>query len=239
MEKTYLGSVYINHAVRPASTSYYGHDGGDITIGDSEPGYQLPVIPYKDVFVAATVIAPGAPWSTLDKLGFITGRVVIIDGKPYRCRSLKLGPDKTSKSEWDEILEAVGDGDAWDNNLCSFWGQETASGAPDCRVYAGGVGGNNLSHRGFGSADFSFPGVGFRPVLEPLHCVPKVEDHMIGKQITVYGADGSVTGVLADFNDYDLSFVQATAPDGRKWAEQIGEGVVADRNAVIWLEEKE
>ena len=62
---------------------------------------------------------------------------------------------------------------------------------------------------------------------------------MIGKQITVYGADGSVTGVLADFNDYDLSFVQATAPDGRKWAEQIGEGVVVDRNAVIWLEEKE
>ena len=49
MEKTYLGSVYINHAVRPATTSYYGHDGGDITIGDSEPGYQLPVIPYKDV----------------------------------------------------------------------------------------------------------------------------------------------------------------------------------------------
>ena len=67
MEKTYLGSVYINHAVRPATTSYYGHDGGDITIGDSEPGYQLSVVPYKDIFVAATVGAPGVPWSTLDK----------------------------------------------------------------------------------------------------------------------------------------------------------------------------
>lgn len=238
METAYLGSVYINHTAQLATTSYYGHDGGDITIGDSEPGYQLPVVHYKNIFVAATVVAPGVPWSTLDKLGLITGKVVVIDGKPYLCRSLKLGPDKTSKSEWDEMLEALSNDDVWGNNLCSFWGQETATGAPDCRVTAGGVGGNNLGYRGFGSADFSFPGVGFRPVLEPLTNVPEFEDCMIGKLVTAHGVSGSVTGILADFNDYDLSLVQATVSKDCKWAEQIGEGAVVDRNAIICLEEK-
>lgn len=223
---------------RPASAVYYDDLSSDITIGDSVDENLLPFISYKDVFVSAAVIAPGVPWSTLDKLGFITGRVVIIDGQPYRCRSLKLGPDKTSKSEWDEILETLGKSDGWDNNLRSFWGQETASGAPDCRVFAGEVRGNNLSYRGFGSADHSFPVIGFRPVLEPLYYISDVKNSMIGKQFIAYSANGRVTGVLVDYNDYDLSFVQAEILGDYKWAEMIGESIVVDRNAIIWLEEK-
>lgn len=239
METKYFGSVYINHEARPATAAYHGDLGGDITIGDSVDENLIPFIPYKDIFVSATVVIPGVPWSTLDELGFITGRTVVIDGKPYWCRSLKLGPDKTSKSEWDEILEALGNGNIWDNNLRAFWGQETAAGAPDCRVIAGGIGGNDLSYRGFGSTAYSFPNVGFRPVLEPIYHIPKVEEHMIGKRFTVYGAKRSITGVLTDFNDYDLTLIQAEIPEGCKWAEQIEEGVIVDRNAIIWLETRD
>ena len=61
---------------------------------------------------------------------------------------------------------------------------------------------------------------------------------MIGKQFTAYSANGRVTGVLVDYNDYDLSFVQAEILGDYKWAEMIGESIVVDRNAIIWLEEK-
>lgn len=240
-----MGSLYYGgKPVGPEES--YDHDlfltRRNFYLGDSNGGNPLTWAQADNMLVSTQILFRNISWNDLNSIGYIFGRPVIIDGKPYLCRSLKVGPENGGPSEWDHILDLLGDSEGfWHTKALYFWGQDKANSATR-RVIRG-----YMSARNSGSATAELPNffVGFRPVLTPLPPSIRNVESYCGKDIVVYGQEMDVYGTLKEVTDYDL--VIEVGPDdrvlgtprleGQKWCrlENGGKVAIIDREAPIWV----
>lgn len=194
-----LGSLYINETPVATDSEYRK---GTMIIGNTVRGMELSFIRAGNILVSDHIICPRISWTRLNKFGYIFGKEILIDGQPYLCRSLKVGDKAGTLSEWDSILDKIGETDSllyWHGKY--FWGQETAANNAAHRVLRG-----YRSARCWCSTKATAQNVvvGFRPILEPLTIdLPDPAD-LVGQQVLVVGPNGSIAGELLDCTDYDL-----------------------------------
>ena len=97
MEIIRLGTLYCDG--RPIVPGGYVPSGRPILIGDTTAGYELQWIKAGNLLVADRCACIDISWVALDKLGFIYGTPVEINGKLYVCRSLKVGAGAGDENE--------------------------------------------------------------------------------------------------------------------------------------------
>jgi len=200
LEKVKLGSLYLDGNLASIGFKY---ENQEFAIGDTDP--QTPISWVKaanGLLVADHAVCTNISWDQLDKIGFIFGRPIKIDGENYLCRSLKVGVEEGVPNEWDALLDELGEEDSiwhWKNSF--FWGQETATARAACRA---GRGFSSARCWYYDSASGRYPNLGFRPALEPLSPEPLISDTLIGSRLKILGPTGPVSGILGDFTDYDL-----------------------------------
>ena len=197
------------------------------SIEDTCPGMELQWVDDGNLLVADRVICTGISWDQLNQLGFVFGTKIIIDGKPYLCRCLKVGNNENIPREWDTLLDKYGE----DNNLWHwenkyFWGQESAQSLVSGHVMR--------AVRGYRSArDWSccnptgrYTNAGFRPALEPL--VSEFSKALLGSNIKVFGPGGETfEGQLNEYDDYDFMFVSKSEINFNWTIRQAGKIVVS------------
>lgn len=232
MENTIsLGSLYFDGKAVPIGSAYNGEE---VSFGDTVPGKGIPFIKWRDNLVADRCVCINISWKDLDKLGFIFGWPVTINGAFYLCRAFKAGVKKGIPNEWDSILDDIGEDDnLWHWNHCFSWGQESYASGASSRVVRG-----YHSARGWRSlaVDLRDMGVGFRPVLERLPPEAPVSDTLIGHTIEVFVDRVSVTGYLIGYSDYDLEVkIKSPLPQNSSWFRGIKDIVYIDREAVDYL----
>lgn len=211
-------------------------------LGDSSGENPLTWVQADNMLVSTHILFRDVSWNDLNSIGYIFGRPVIIDGKPYLCRSLKVDSENGGPSEWDHILDLLGDSEGfWHTKALYFWGQDKANTATR-RVIRG-----YMSARNSGSAKAELPNslIGFRPVLTSLPPSIRNIESYCGKGIVVYGQEMDVCGTLKEVTDYDL--VVEIGPDDRvpgtprlvdqKWChlEDGGKIAIINREAPIWV----
>ena len=124
------------------------------------------------IFIADRPLLVNISWNELEANGFVQGKELWIDGFPYRCRLVQVGPFMET-NEWDMALEATESSKQsnklWHTDGVFFWGSvpgvDLVCDGDEVRFIRG-----NLSPRTFQSmpANHKAADVGFRPVLEPI-----------------------------------------------------------------------
>lgn len=236
MEIVKVGSLYCDGEVIQPGSACPGRV--SIGLGNTVPGMELQWVKDGDRLIADRCVCVDISWNKLDQQGYIFGRTVMIDGNPYRCRSLKMESSEPSSNEWFDLLDKYGDAiELWNWNIRSF-GQETRTGTMENKKYAIARG---VLSRSATFVDISKHSIcnGFRPVLEPLTNVSKGVDKLIGCRVKVFGPKGDVIiGKLESFDEYDmvLSFPGA-APSRKGWITRRNKTAIISRSAVSWVEE--
>lgn len=229
-----FGSIY--EAGQAKEPGFECGDQDTFHLGDTVPGKEIQWVELSGgLLVADRCVCTGISWATLNKAGYIFGRIVHIDGKDYICRSLKLGARGGMLNEWDDALDECGvDDDLWHWKQHFFFGQEISkknavafcvvrggmqSSRDRFKIYAGGAGKNK----------------GFRPVLEPL--CSDAPEILVGSNIKAFGPAGeSFEGRLADFDSYDLVLTcDSIVPRSCAWAKRKGKAVILARDSVIGI----
>ena len=182
MGKIKLGSIYLGEDVQTPGFACTGGElvcftdaaNTEIRLGDTVPGRELQWVQDGSMLVADRCVCTAISWDALNRLGYIFGVPVNIDGRAYRCRSLKIGATLGGPNEWVSLLARHGaSNDLWHWERMYFWGQEVPATKPNRRQI------HRDSYRvvrGFYSArawDCNLTTnqgvfVGFRPVLEPI-----------------------------------------------------------------------
>lgn len=235
MEIIELGSMYLNgQAMKPGCLC---SESANITIGDTVAGKALEWAQYKNLLVATHCACFNISWEELNRICLIFGAPIKIDGRPYLCRSLKLGATPQESNEWEDTLAKLGaDAKAWDWKNKKFWGQESSANLPFYRVLRGGP---DPTHW------WSYPpaaresNIGFRPVLEYLPSESTKPEDLLGKSVVAYGPMGiSVRGKLVAYDSYDL-VVESNYHLYKDcfWAARDGARITVDRASVVWLKE--
>jgi len=121
LEKIKLGSLYFDRNPVSVGSKY---ENQELAIGDTDP--QNPISWVKaanGLLVADRTVCTKISWTQIDKMGFIFGKPIKIDGANYLCRSLKVGAEKGIPNEWDDLLDEFGEEDAtWNWENIFFWG---------------------------------------------------------------------------------------------------------------------
>lgn len=231
-----LGSMYLDGQTQDLPFSC--QKSTNISLGNTVPGKEIEWVKEKGILVATQCVCVAISWEQLDQLGFVFGRTVQIDGKPYLCRCLKVGAEDDGLNEWDDVLSKWGSGnDLWNWEHIYFWGQETPLWSDD--------GLNQRVVRGFSSpyrrnsvkASHQLTYVGFRPVLVPLFSGnPQI---LVCSNIKLFGPRGeTITGDLAECDDYDFVLDPILdIPANCGWASWIGGQVIVQRGNVIGIKE--
>lgn len=208
----------------------------DFTLGDTTRGRELEWVKAGRLLVAAGCVCRNVTWYHLNKLGYISGVPVTIDGRRYLCRSLHVGEDDEGHDEWAELLNTYGKSDKiWHWKRQFFWGQDIPAGGKTDVRFARGYGPalSSISFDAGGHDDV----IGFRPVLEPLYPQLKLSEACIGKQVDVCVGIVGFKGQLRQFDDYDIVLsVEGKLPVKFDWVVQKGEMVTISRlaNIAIW-----
>ena len=127
------------------------------------------------LFVADYAVTHTVSWDDLNTKSLIFGKNYASGGVDYTLRAPSVGSNSTgsgesqhdtpSNNEWDRILDK-NSGYIQNWNKMYSWGQDTSSAAESYRA----VRGYDSARRWFSySATYSFPYLGFRPVLEVLN----------------------------------------------------------------------
>lgn len=193
-----LGSIYIDGA--PRTPGFY-YQGESVSFGDTVDGYALQWVKYGDLLISNGCVFKNTCWQQVDKLGFIYGTIVHIDGKDYLCRSLKAGGTKDDPNEWNDALIDTGDyNELW--HWKSVWTLLQEPKRPKEKTEVRGY----YASTGWYEVETGIPydAVGFRPVLEPLGSDILLDSLVVGSNIKVYASGISTEGRLEDFDDYDL-----------------------------------
>lgn len=244
-----LGSIYFDGEPQVPGEKFIN---GNLAFGNTVPGMELSWVKYKDLLIADRCVCDFISWERLNELGYIFGYPILVDGNPYRCRSLDVGSERNTPNEWFRAMAALGSSnELWHWKGQYFWGQnETRC---TCVEYsfddseASAVEIPGCAVRGYTSArcwnyfeqEFANDGLGFRPVLEPL--LPCDPSHLLGKQVWVYGPQKTVfQGKLIYADEYDLTLeIPNLVLNCCDWAIQDGEHhLVVSRNNMLWMEEK-
>ncbi len=111
-------------------------------------------------------LSAGDPAVCCEYTAMTNSPFITINGQLFAVRLPTGGAYHGAPSEWDSMLDILGEKNpAFHSKNILSWCQDTASDAPDCRVYRGQLTArhwNNTYHYR------SYPHVGYRPVLEPL-----------------------------------------------------------------------
>ena len=229
-----LGSIYHEGAVaNPGFTCYTPEP--KIFFGDTVPGKELRWVEAGKLLVADRCACTNISWNNLDRLGFVTGWPVRIDGKSYLCRCLHVGVDREEPSEWDELLDEFGIEDSlWHWQDQSFWGQETHSAQRELRILRGYC---SARSRGDNYADDRLPMIGFRPVLEPLSSIPDDLGPLAGKEVCIYGPVRTrFTANLMSADEYDIIMEEKCGlPIDCNWVIRERGMMLVRRDAITWL----
>ena len=127
------------------------------------------------LFVADYVVTHTVSWNDLDTASLIFGKNYASGGVDYTLRAPSVGSNSTGSgdsqrgvpqsNEWDTMLNKdSGYIQNW-NGMFS-WGQDVSSGGASGRAFRGC---NSARYWHYNGATFSYPNVGFRPVLEVLN----------------------------------------------------------------------
>lgn len=127
------------------------------------------------LFIADYAVTHTVSWNDLDTASLIFGKDYVAGGVDYTLRAPSAGSDCTGlddsqrgvpqSNEWDTMLNKdSGYIQNW-NGMFS-WGQDTFSGSTSFRAIRGCYSARNWN---YGNATYSYPNVGFRPVLEILN----------------------------------------------------------------------
>ena len=223
-----LGTLYSDDRPIKPGAIYYGET---LFFEDTEEGHEIEWVKDGDMLIANRCVCTNISWEQLDRMGFVFGALVWIDGKDYLCRCLKVGSRNGAPNEWDALLGKYGE-DLWNWKDATFWGQEATSGDAACRMARGYY---TSRYFNYYAAPTRLPTLGFRPVLEPL--TPDLSETLIGQEVKIFGPGGeSVCGHLLDYDDYDL-ILQPDAKTRFCWGKRLDGQFVVRKNAVIGIRE--
>lgn len=228
-----LGSMYVGGKDRLRGA----YCGGEFSIGDTAER-KIQWVQWNNLLVAKHCICTEITWDEVNKLGFIFGKAVCIDGRYYLCRSLKVGAFDSAPNEWDMLLNDIGDDlKNFDWAVTLTWGQEGAYNEKFHRVARGGTTARNWKGK---DPAIGRGRMGFRPVLEPLALLPDDFGSLLGTQVSLLGIDcKTVSGELVGFSDYDLELRAPVPPFvDCSWAVADGITITVDRSHIGWLKSK-
>ena len=168
------------------------------------------------LFVADYVVTRTISWGDLNGAGLIFGKDYVAGGVDYTLRAPSCGSGFTGSddsergtpqsNEWDAVLDKnSGYVKNW-NDIYS-WGQDTSSYESPYRAFRGYGSARGWSHYG---AAYSFPDVGFRPVLEVLNADTLGSDGM--KVVTLDLNGGKLGGSSEDIQIIVKNGSTFTAP---------------------------
>ena len=168
------------------------------------------------LFVADYVVTRTISWGDLNGAGLIFGKDYVAGGVDYTLRAPSCGSGFTGSddsergtpqsNEWDAVLDKnSGYVKNW-NDIYS-WGQDTSSYESPYRAFRGYGSARGWSHYG---AAYSFPDVGFRPVLEVLNSDTLGSDGM--KVVTLDLNGGKLGGSSEDIQIIVKNGSTFTAP---------------------------
>ena len=168
------------------------------------------------LFVADYVVTRTISWGDLNGAGLIFGKNYASGGVDYTLRAPSCGSGFTGSdnsergtpqsNEWDAVLDKnSGYVKNW-NDIYS-WGQDTSSYESPYRAFRGYGSARGWSHYG---AAYSFPDVGFRPVLEVLNSDTLGSDGM--KVVTLDLNGGKLGGSSEDIQIIVKNGSTFTAP---------------------------
>lgn len=126
------------------------------------------------IFIADRPLLVNISWNELEANGFVQGKKLWIDGFPYRCRLVRVGPFMEA-NEWDRALDATESSKQseklWHTDKVFFWGSVPATDSVckednDCpRTLRGNYNPRTLQSMPAGHKSAA---VGFRPAVEPI-----------------------------------------------------------------------
>ena len=168
------------------------------------------------LFVADYAVTHKVNWNNLDTASLIFGKDYVAGGVDYTLRAPSCGSGFTGSgdsecgtpqsNEWDAVLDKnSGYVKNW-NDIYS-WGQDTSSYESPYRAFRGYGSARGWSHYG---AAYSFPDVGFRPVLEVLNSDTLGSDGM--KVVTLDLNGGKLGGSSEDIQIIVKNGSTFTAP---------------------------
>ena len=205
MEIVYKGTMRIDGKPRMPGVELNGRH---ISFGDTVEGYAFPFVYWRNLLVGACCACVSCRRQEIDMVGFIAGKLILIDNELFLCRSLKVGEKEGDPNEWDDILDDLGEDDSiwhWDEQ--GFFGQEQKMDSEGCLlpVVRGKVFARAYLDERQVQLFAVLGGLGFRPVLEPYGTSCPISEALVGQKINLLIGDGVISGTLKDFSDYDLT----------------------------------
>ena len=211
-------------------------------VDSSGEPFLLPWIKVDNYWLAGTEVLVHIAWQELYDAGYVMGRPIWIDEKPYLCRCPRLGV-KGSEGEWIQALKMTG----FDERLLNwkgryFFGQE--------RIWEdGNVVSAHCQISGMDDPEargtFSIYGrnalIGFRPVLEPLPPMRVLRADQAGLPLKVWCENYQINGRLLSCTDYDLVLSICPMSDFPKWLNGLAmllsdDTLVIDRRYITYVE---
>ena len=187
-----LGSLLMDGAHTEPGAAY--QPGKALSFVD---GYGISWIVVNSLLIADHSLLVNISWDDLNNQGLVFGKQIIINGRNFLCRLLKVGEDRGYSNEWDAALDIVGE----DNNLWCwhgifFWGQDTPINHASGRAFRGY---NSARLWAWNDSPTRSSRLGFRPILEP---IPS-EAISPGAHICAIGGQSILRGKLLETTNYD------------------------------------
>ena len=133
-----LGTLYFDRRPVDIGTPYKGQQ--VLSIGNTVPGKEITMVEVNGQLIADRLLCTKISAIDLEEQGFSFGKEVLIDGRRYLCRLLKVGVRRGAPNEWDAALDATSDdNELWHWKEGFFWGQEgdVQIQIPCCRAVRG------------------------------------------------------------------------------------------------------
>ena len=200
-----FGCLTIDGQVYPKASEY---GTGVISFGNTDQASEeslLSWLPFEGKWVSNQVNLTSVSWKQLHEQALCTGRAVIIDGKPYRCRSLTTESPDGKSSEWDRLIHLYQNRDYifhW--RVTYTWGQEASLNTAKEPEFVTARGWKTPEHTKRFEVWKRTPGIGFRPVLELLGPSLVPEKLSCGAWVTLHLNNGTVSGKFYSATPYDI-----------------------------------
>ena len=166
--------------------------GGSCDVADTIEGKEITwiYIPSMGIYVADHCLFKNISWHLLKLEDFVRGKRVVIDHHVYNCRLLHSEADCNNETEWDHIVNALGDDVDLLNHDIMSWATDSQSQGKVQKTFG-------KSRIIEAHVDRCYDECGFRPVLEPMLTDKKMT-------FTAYGALGSAQFGTLCLNELQL-----------------------------------
>lgn len=204
----YMGDVPI--IIRPTPRQYDYRHTPDLSIRDTVPGKEIYWVVSPDgLWISKVPLLSCISWADLEALGFVDGKLIIVDGKVAICRLLRI---TETQNEWTTAFDAVeGPTSLWGPEGMGFWSEKHGDGWGTRIGGPYGIRNHDPIGRNIRSQE-----MGFRPVLDFVVHNRDISETMIGKTIVMRSGNSIASGTLREITDYDLilEYVNASTEPG-------------------------